>query len=301
MKWNHRKRMAAKGKGVTTPNLVMGANVQVCWEKFARYFEVEPRYVPCTPARPILSVEEAVALCDENTIGVAAILGSTYTGQYEPVAELDEAVSALNQRTGFEIPIHVDAASGGFVAPFIQPEIRWDFGLANVKSINVSGHKYGLVYPGVGWVLWRDATDLPEELIFHVDYLGADQPTFNLNFSKSASQVVAQYYNFLRLGRAGYRSVMERAMSNARYLTAGLQKQSDSASCRTWITAYPSCVSPSRRAPASPSSSSLTGFGNGAGSSPPITWPPTPSTWRWPASWCAKASPTTWPTCSSRT
>ena len=140
----------------------MGSNVQVCWEKFARYFEVEPRYVPCTPEHPFLSVEEAIARCDEGTIGVAAILGSTYTGQYEPVEELDQAISALNERTGYDIPIHVDAASGGFVAPFIQPEIRWDFRLSNVKSINVSGHKYGLVYPGVGWVVWRDASDLPE-------------------------------------------------------------------------------------------------------------------------------------------
>jgi glutamate decarboxylase len=223
MKWRWRKRRTAQGKPADKPNLVMGANVQVCWEKFARYFDVEARYVPCTTDRYILGVEEAIALCDENTIGVAAILGSTYTGQYEPVAELDEAVTALNARTGWEIPIHVDAASGGFVAPFLQPDLRWDFRLANVRSINVSGHKYGLVYPGVGWVVWRDAVDLPEELIFHVEYLGGDQPTFNLNFSKGAGQVIAQYYNFIRLGHAGYKRVMESAKCNAAHLSAAIE------------------------------------------------------------------------------
>jgi glutamate decarboxylase len=223
MKWRWRKRRAAEGKPEGKPNIVMGADVQVCWEKFARYFDVESRLVPCTPERYILGVDEAIALCDENTIGVAAILGSTYTGQYEPVADLDEAVTALNARTGWDIPIHVDAASGGFVAPFLQPDLTWDFRLPNVRSINVSGHKYGLVYPGVGWVVWRDAADLPEELIFHVEYLGGDQPTFNLNFSKGAGQVIAQYYNFLRLGRAGYRRIMEGARRNAAHLTAAIE------------------------------------------------------------------------------
>ena len=180
--------------------------------------------MPCSNDRYILGVPEAIALCDENTIGVAAILGSTYTGEYEPVEALDEAVSALNARTGWEIPVHVDAASGGFVAPFLQPDLRWDFRLPNVRSINVSGHKYGLVYPGVGWVVWRDLEDLPEELVFHVDYLGGDQATFNLNFSKGAAHVVAQYYNFLRLGRAGYQRVMETARYNAGLLTDAIVK-----------------------------------------------------------------------------
>ena len=180
-KWRWRERRARAGLPADRPNLVMGANVQVCWEKFCRYFDVEPKMVRCTPERFVLGVEEALALVDENTIGVVAILGSTYTGELEPVEELDAALTALNASRGWEVPIHVDAASGGFVAPFAYPDLRWDFRLPNVRSINVSGHKYGLVYPGVGWVVWRDERDLPDELIFHVSYLGGDQPTFNLN------------------------------------------------------------------------------------------------------------------------
>jgi glutamate decarboxylase len=224
MKWNWRKRRQAAGKDASKPNLVMSSSVQVCWEKFARYFEVEPRYLPLTPDRFVIDPAEAAAACDENTIGVAGILGSTYTGQFEPIDALNDAIEKVNQQTGWNIPIHVDAASGGFVAPFLQPDLIWDFRLKWVKSINVSGHKYGLVYPGIGWVLWREHEDLPEELVFHVEYLGGDQPTFSLNFSKSASQVVAQYYNFLRLGEAGYRRVLDRLARNARWLSRGLEK-----------------------------------------------------------------------------
>ncbi|MGH9127661.1 MAG: glutamate decarboxylase [Acidimicrobiales bacterium] len=208
LKWRWRARRAAQGRPTERPNLVMGHNVQVCWEKFARYFDVEPRYVPLTEGRWVLGVPEAIERVDEDTIGVVGILGSTYTGEYEPIEELSSALTGLNARSGWDVPIHVDAASGGFVAPFLRPELAWDFRLPLVRSINTSGHKYGLVYPGVGWVLWRDQAQLPEELIFHVNYLGADQPTFNLNFSRGAGQILAQYYNFLRLGRAGYTAIM---------------------------------------------------------------------------------------------
>ena len=178
----------------------MGVNVQVCWEKFCRYWDVEPRWCRWRASAGTSPGREAVALCDENTIGVVAILGSTFDGSYEPVEEISAALDALERERGLDVPIHVDAASGGFVAPFIQPELEWDFRLPRVQSINASGHKYGLVYPGVGWALWRDADALPEDLVFNVNYLGGDMPTFALNFSRPGSQVVAQYYIFLRLG-----------------------------------------------------------------------------------------------------
>ena len=161
---------------------------------------------------------------DENTIAVVGILGSTYNGEYEPIEELNAALEDLNGKTGWEVPIHVDAASGGFVAPFTSPSLKWDFRLPLVKSINVSGHKYGLVYPGVGWVIWRDHAELPEELVFHVNYLGGDQPTFNLNFSKGANQILGQYYNFLRLGQAGYRQIMEALQTTAEYLSNEIER-----------------------------------------------------------------------------
>ena len=207
-KWCWRRRRAAAGKPTDRPNLVMASTVQVVWEKFARYFDVEPRYVPVRADRTTLAPDEAIRFIDENTIAVVTILGSTYTGEYEPIAAIHDAVAEVNDRNGWEVPIHVDAASGGFVAPFLEPDLNWDFRLPLVKSINVSGHKYGLVYPGIGWVVWRDRADLPEDLIFHISYLGGDEATFNLNFSKGASQVIAQYYNFLRLGREGYRRIM---------------------------------------------------------------------------------------------
>ena len=200
-------RRAAAGEPAGRPNLVMGINVQVCWEKFANYWDVEMRLVPMEGNRFHLSPEEAVARCDENTIGVVAVLGSTFDGSYEPVKEICEALDAFQERTGLDIPVHVDGASGAFVAPFVDPDLSWDFRLPRVVSINASGHKYGLVYPGVGWVVWRDAEALPEDLIFWVNYLGDNMPTFALNFSRPGAQVVAQYYNFLRLGFDGYRRV----------------------------------------------------------------------------------------------
>jgi len=218
MKWRWRKQRAAAGKPTDRPNLVMSETVQVCWEKFIRYFDVEPRFVPITPERTVIDPEMAMALVDENTIGVVGILGSTYTGEFEPIGELSDALDGLQERTGLDVPLHVDGASGAFVAPFTQPDLAWDFRLPRVKSINASGHKYGLVYPGVGWALWRDKSQLPEELIFHTNYLGGDQPTFDLNFSRGAGQIIAQYYNFLRMGRAGYVDVMTRLSDTAAYL-----------------------------------------------------------------------------------
>jgi glutamate decarboxylase len=193
------------------PNLVMGANVQVCWEKFCRYWDVEPRMVAMSGDRYHLDAAEAVAQCDENTIGVVAILGSTFDGSYEPVAEIAAALDQLAAGGGPDVPIHVDGASGAMIAPFLDPDLIWDFRLPRVASINTSGHKYGLVYPGVGWALWRDAAALPAELIFNVNYLGGQMPTFALNFSRPGAEVVAQYYNFVRLGRSGFTAVQQAA------------------------------------------------------------------------------------------
>jgi glutamate decarboxylase len=208
-KWQHAQDAA--GKTGNRPNLVMGINVQVCWEKFANYWDVEMRLVPMDGDRYHLSAAEAVKLCDENTIGVVAILGSTFDGSYEPVQEICTALDRLQTETGLNIPVHVDGASGAFIAPFIDQDLVWDFALPRVVSINTSGHKYGLVAPGVGWILWRDAAELPEDLIFWVNYLGDNMPTFALNFSRPGAQVVAQYYNFLRLGFSGYAKVQQYA------------------------------------------------------------------------------------------
>jgi glutamate decarboxylase len=218
--WRWRARRSAAGAAAAAPNLVMGANVQVCWEKFCRYWQVEPRLVPMAPGRLHLTGPEAAARCDENTIGVVAILGSTMDGSYEPVREISEHLDRLQARTGLDVPVHVDAASGGFVAPFLHPDLEWDFRVRRVASINTSGHKYGLVYPGVGWVVWRDAAALPEDLIFRVNYLGGDMPTFALNFSRPGGHVAAQYYNFLRLGFEGFRRVQQACQDVAMHLSA---------------------------------------------------------------------------------
>jgi glutamate decarboxylase len=214
-RWQQRRR--ASGADTARPNLVMGINVQVCWDKFCNYFEVEPRLAPMAGERFHLDAEQAVSLCDENTIGVVAVLGSTFDGSYEPVAEIAAALDELQSRTGLDVPVHVDGASGGMVAPFLDPGLRWDFRLPRVASINTSGHKYGLVYPGVGWVLWRDADALPEELVFKVNYLGGEMPTLALNFSRPGGQVVAQYYTFLRLGWEGFRQVQQECRDIATY------------------------------------------------------------------------------------
>jgi glutamate decarboxylase len=217
--WRWRARREAAGAPATAPNLVMGANVQVCWDKFCRYWQVEPRLVPMEPGRLHLTGPEAAARCDENTIGVVAIMGSTMDGSYEPVLQISQDLDKLQAASGHDIPIHVDGASGGFVAPFLHQDLEWDFRVPRVASINASGHKYGLVYPGVGWVVWRDAEALPEDLVFRVNYLGGDMPTFALNFSRPGAQVAAQYYNFLRLGFDGYRSVQQTCQDVATYLS----------------------------------------------------------------------------------
>ncbi|KAL2317302.1 hypothetical protein Fmac_031178 [Flemingia macrophylla] len=221
-RWQNRRKQ--EGKPIDSPNIVTGANVQVCWEKFARYFEVELKEVKLRDGYYVMDPEKAVEMVDENTICVAAILGSTLNGEFEDVKCLNDLLLAKNEETGWNTPIHVDAASGGFIAPFLYPDLEWDFRLPLVKSINVSGHKYGLVYAGIGWVIWRSKEDLPDELIFHINYLGADQPTFTLNFSKGSSQVIAQYYQLIRLGYEGYKMVMENCTDNMVVLKEGLEK-----------------------------------------------------------------------------
>ncbi|HUO70254.1 MAG TPA: glutamate decarboxylase [Solirubrobacteraceae bacterium] len=223
-KWRWRQRMREAGKPTDRPNLVMGANVQVCWEKFCRYWDVEPKLVPMEGERYHLGPEEAVAACDENTIGVVAILGSTFDGSYEPVKEIAVALDQLEHDRGLNVPLHVDAASGGFVAPFIQPDLEWDFRIPRVQSINASGHKYGLVYPGVGWAIWRTKAALPKDLIFDVNYLGGNMPTFALNFSRPGSEVIAQYFMFVSLGHEGYRRVMQEAQDVARHISSEIAK-----------------------------------------------------------------------------
>ncbi|MDV3127423.1 glutamate decarboxylase [Mycobacterium sp. 21AC1] len=217
MKWRWRAKVGDGWKG-RTPNLVMGSNVQVVWEKFCRYFDVEPRYLPMAEGRYVITPEQVLDAVDEDTIGVVAILGTTYTGELEPIGEICDALDKLAGGGGADVPVHVDAASGGFVVPFVHPDLVWDFRLPRVVSINVSGHKYGLTYPGIGFVVWRNKDHLPEELVFRVNYLGGDMPTFTLNFSRPGNQVVGQYYNFLRLGRAGYTQVMQCLSQTARWL-----------------------------------------------------------------------------------
>ena len=222
LKWRWKQRVG-DGWRTRTPNLVMGSNVQVVWEKFCRYFEVEPRYLPMDEDRFVITPEQVVDAVDEDTIGVVAILGTTYTGELEPIKEICAALDAMAAKGGPDVPVHVDAASGGFVVPFLHPDLVWDFRLPRVASINVSGHKYGLTYPGIGFVVWRNSDGLPEELVFRVNYLGGDMPTFTLNFSRPGNQVVGQYYNFLRLGRAGYTKVMETLSGTARWLADELR------------------------------------------------------------------------------
>ncbi len=224
LKWRWRERMRAAGRPTDRPNLVTGINVQVCWEKFMRYWDIEPRLVPMEGDRFHLTPEEAIARCDENTIAVVGVLGSTFDGSYEPIKEIAAALDDLQARTGLDVPLHVDAASGGFVAPFLEPGLEWDFRLRRVQSINASGHKYGLVYPGVGWAIWRNQEALPKDLIFDVNYLGGHMPTFALNFSRPGSEVIAQYFMLASLGREGYRRVMQNARDVALRLSSGIDQ-----------------------------------------------------------------------------
>lgn len=212
-RWSERRAKA--GLDISKPNLVMGAETHVCWEKFCRYWDVESRYVLAEEGRYAATPELLAEKCDENTIGVVAVFGSTYTGEFEDVAGIDAAVGKLNDANGWELKVHVDGASGAFVAPFIFPNEMFDFRLPNVASINVSGHKYGLVYPGLGWALWRDAEALPESMVFYCNYLGTLERSITLNFSRGASQIIAQYYQLLRLGHDGYTKIMGNLISIA--------------------------------------------------------------------------------------
>lgn len=222
LKWRWRAKQKALGKSTEKPNLVCGP-VQVCWEKFARYFDVELRQIPAEGDRLILTPEEVLKYVDENTIGVIATFGVTFTCDYEPVKAISDALDKLQADTGLDIPMHVDGASGGFLAPFCAPDIEWDFRIPRVKSINASGHKFGLSPLGVGWVVWRESEDLPEELIFNVNYLGGNMETFALNFSRPGGQIIAQYYNFLRLGREGYKKIHSACYDTAQYLAKSIE------------------------------------------------------------------------------
>jgi glutamate decarboxylase len=216
------RRREAAGLPSDRPNMVMGADVHTCWEKFARYFEVEARVVPMEENRYTIGAEQVKPLLDERTIGVAGLLGTTFTGQMDDLASINQLLVEVESEQGWRIPLHIDAASGGFIVPFSQPELEWDFRLSHVRSINVSNHKFGLVYPGMGTVVFRDRADLPEELVFHINYLGGNMPNYSLNFSRPSNSVVLQYFNFLRLGRTGYTEIVSNTLSNARALATKL-------------------------------------------------------------------------------
>ncbi len=223
-KWHWRKKREQQGKSIQNPNMVIGADVHVVWEKFARYFDVEMRVIPMQRNHFTISVEDVKHQIDENTICVGVVMGTTFTGQLDPVEEINALLEEMEKEKGWDIPIHVDGASGGFILPFLYPDFKWDFRLSHVRSINVSGHKYGLVYPGIGWLIMKDKSELPEELIFYVNYLGSEEATYTLNFSRGSAMVAAQYYNLLRLGKNGYRQIMENSLMNARYLAAKINE-----------------------------------------------------------------------------
>jgi glutamate decarboxylase len=218
LKWKWRARREAAGKATDRPNLVFGGDVHVVWEKFCRYFDVEPRIVPLGPEKYTIGAEDVEPHVDENTIGVAAVLGTTFTGHADDIRGINDYLVTLKNERGLDVPLHVDAASGGFVWPFLYPHSEWDFRLEQVRSINVSGHKFGLVYPGIGWLVFREESDLAEDLVFYENYLGKRDATFTLNFSTGSSMVLAQYYNFVRFGHSGYRYIMETMKYNARTL-----------------------------------------------------------------------------------
>jgi glutamate decarboxylase len=206
---------------------VFGGDVHVVWEKFCRYFDVEPRIIPLQPDKYVIGPEDVEPHLDENTIGVAAVLGTTFTGHADDIIGINDLLLKLKHDDGLDVPIHVDAASGGFVWPFLYPHTEWDFRLEQVRSINVSGHKFGLVYPGIGWLVFRESSDLPEDLVFYENYLGKRDATFTLNFSTGASMVLAQYYNFVRFGHEGYRYIMETMQANARELATRVSASAD--------------------------------------------------------------------------
>jgi glutamate decarboxylase len=218
LKWKWRERREKAGKDTSRPNLIFGGDVHVVWEKFCRYFDVEPRIIPLQPDRYTIGPEDVEPFVDENTIGVAAVLGTTFTGHSDDIRGINALLIRLRDEKGLDVPLHVDAASGGFVWPFLYPDSAWDFRLEQVRSINVSGHKFGLVYPGIGWLVFREKSDLAEDLVFYENYLGKTDATFTLNFSTGSSMVLAQYYNFVRFGHDGYRYIMETMQHNAKAL-----------------------------------------------------------------------------------
>jgi glutamate decarboxylase len=224
LKWNWRKRQEAAGRPTANPNLVFGGDVHVVWEKFCRYFDVEPRIVPLQPGRYTIGPEDVEPHLDENTTGVAAVLGTTFTGHRDDIAGIDELLVRIRVERDLDVPLHVDAASGGFVWPFLYPDSPWDFRLEQVRSINVSGHKFGGVFPGIGWLIFREHSDLAKDLVFEENYLGKTDATFTLNFSTGSAMVLAQYYNLVRYGRAGYTYIMRNMQTNAQVLTEKLQQ-----------------------------------------------------------------------------
>jgi glutamate decarboxylase len=224
LKWNWRKRRQAAGESTASPNLVFGGDVHVVWEKFCRYFDVEPRIVPLQPGKYTIGPEDVAPHVDENTIGVAAVLGTTFTGHKDDIGGINRLLLDIKQERGIDVPLHVDGASGGFVWPFLYPDSEWDFRLEQVRSINVSGHKFGLVYPGIGWLIFRERSDLAPDLVFEENYLGKTDATFTLNFSTGSAMVLAQYYNLVRYGRAGYAYVMRNMQTNAHLLADKLEE-----------------------------------------------------------------------------
>ncbi len=222
MRWKKRREDA--GKPATNPNFVISSAYQVVWEKFAQLWQIEMRTVPITADTPSLDPKAAIAMCDENTICVVPIMGVTWTGLNDDVEELNKLLDKYNKETGYDIPIHVDAASGGFILPFLEPEKKWDFRLKWVQSISTSGHKYGLVYPGLGWVIWKDKKYLPGSMSFSVNYLGAEVTQVGLNFSRPAAQILGQYYQFVRLGFEGYKGIQSNTMKVAEYLHEQIAK-----------------------------------------------------------------------------
>ncbi len=224
LKWKWKERRQAENLSTERPNLVFGGDVHVVWEKFCRYFDVEPRIVPLEESKYTIGPEDVEPHLDENTIGVAAVLGTTFTGHMDDIVGINDLLLDVKKERGLDIPLHVDGASGGFVWPFLYPDSKWDFRLEQVRSINVSGHKYGLVYPGIGWLIFREESDLAQDLVFYENYLGKTDATFTLNFSTGASMVLAQYYNFIRLGRDGYTYVMKQMQQNAQALAANLRE-----------------------------------------------------------------------------
>ena len=223
-KWNWREERKKARRDSSRPNMVTGGNVQIVWKKFLKYFDVEGRIAPLEVGNYRLTTKHLDKLVDENTICVVAIAGQTFTGEDDDIQEIHDWLDKYEKRTGISIPMHIDGASGAFVNPFLYPDYEWDFRLPRVKSINASGHKFGLTPPGLGWVVFKERKIFSEDLIFYVNYLGGEMPTATLNFSRNAMQIAAQYYLFLRLGFEGYRDIMQHSVDNAVHLRDRLVK-----------------------------------------------------------------------------